>query len=139
MNARLMKIKGSICRLDWQEFNELEKWLRKRREKMWKAERLKRKKEHEESIRALSKGTLVTFTDSRYELCGKVGKIVRHIERNSIRTVVDFGKELGIWHAPRSQLSANISESRINQLKMSKNLSGILNKALSKMQGETNA
>lgn len=133
-NEKLAKIKRSICRLDWQEFNELEKWLRKRREIMWKTERLKRKREHEESIKALPKGALVTPTDSRYEICGKVGRVVRHLERNSTRTVVDFGKEGGIWRIPRSQLSANVSENRINQLKMSKNLSGILNKALSKIE-----
>lgn len=131
---KLIKIKKSVCRLDWQEFNELEKWLRKRREKMWKAERLKRKKEHEESIKALSVGAMVTATDSRCELCGKVGKVVRHLERNSNRTVVDFGKEIGIWRIPRIQLTANISENNINQLKMCKNLSGIVNKALSKIE-----
>ena len=133
-NEKLIKIKRSVCRLDWQEFNELEKWLRKRREIMWKTERLKRKREHEESIKALPKGALVTPTDSRYEICGKVGKVIRHLEKNSNRTVVDFGEEIGIWRIPRSQLSADVSKNNINQLKMCRNLSGVMNKALSKIE-----
>jgi len=128
-NEKLTKVKRLICRLDWQEFNELEKWLRKRRDKMWVAERLKRRREHEDSIKLLPAGTLVVHTHSGYDLCGKVGKIVRHLERNSTRTVVDFDED-GLWRIPRSNLSANISEERLRDLKMCKNLSGIVNKAL---------
>jgi len=131
-NERLTKIKRLISRLEWEEFTELEKYMRKSQEKKWQKERLKRKLEHEESIKKLSSGTEVTCTDSRDELCGRIGKIVRHLERNSNRTVVDFGK-LGIWRIPRSRLSANVGENRINQLKMCKNLSGVLNKALIKI------
>ena len=136
-NDKLTKIRSSICRLDYQELGTLESWLRKRIQKMWPVERVKRKRAHEESIKALPKGTIVVFTDSRHKFCGKVGKIVRHLGRNSNRTAVDF-QEIGIWHIPRVQLSANVSEDRIKGLKVCKNLSGVLNKVFSKMQGETN-
>jgi len=139
-SERLAKIKRSICRLDWQEFQEVEDWLRKRKSKMWHAERLRIKKEHEESIKVLPEGTKVVCTDSNPLFCGKIGKVVRHLKKNSCRTAVDFGKEMGVYHVPRYHLSTDISEDRINLMKkgqqVCRNLSGVLSKVLSNMEAK---
>ncbi len=132
MEDRMTKVNRIVSRFDWDEFNKFEKWMRKKRDKMWEAERLKRKIEHEETIRALPAGTIVACTDSRSNLCGLKGRIIRHLGRGSSRTVVDF-EEMGIWHVPRRLLITRIDKEKLNQLKMSRNLSGILNKALSKI------
>ena len=133
-DKELLKAKSAIYQLDYRELGILESWLRKRIQKMWPIERAKRKKEHDGSIKALPKGTMVVFTDSRHEFCGKVGEIVRHLGRNSNRTAVDFGKEIGVWHVPRVNLSSDINAGRISGLKTCRYVGRTLNKVLSNLK-----
>jgi len=132
MNNKLTSIKRSISHLQPEDIRELYRWMRKKDDEAWRKIRLKRKQEHMDRIKALPAGTKVIFTNSRYDLCGKIGTIVRHLERGSVRTVVDFG-EAGKWRALRTDLDANVSKERIQSLRMCKNLGTVLNKALNKI------
>ena len=131
-SKKLTSLKMSIAKLDYLQMMDLYSWLRKKKEDAWKKKRAEDIQEHCDKISSLPEGTLVVFTDGRYDFCGQVGKIVRHLGRGSPRTLVDFG-ESGKWHVPRKDIDDNVSEEKIKGLIGNRNLSRGLTKVLSQM------
>jgi len=136
---RLKKAKSTVARLDWSDFQKLEKYFKIRRDVLWKAHRAKKIKEKEDEIRSLPPGTKVIHTDTRYEIGGQVGIIVRHLGRGSKRTVIDFGNVIDgyqKWRVWSRNLSADVSDENIKRLNQNKRLgtfmTGILNKVIAK-------
>jgi len=133
---RLKKAKAAAYMLDWEQFLELEKYMRKRRETLWKAHRAKKIKEKEDEITSLPAGTKVVFTDTRYALGGKIATIVRHLGKGSRRTVVDFGEKIGghqCWRALRKDLSTDVSDENIKRLNQNKRLGTLMTNVLNKV------
>ena len=130
------KAKRIVARFNYKEIAEFENWLRKKRDKMCKIERVRRRQAECDAIKDLVPGTLVTVKDSRSHLCAKVGTITRHLRSSSPRTEVDFGKAIGVWRVPRSMLSFDISEEHLDQLTSCKGLSAVINKALTTVEGK---
>jgi len=136
---RLKKAKRATGKLDWEEFVALEKYMRKRRDLLWRLRRAEQTKRKEDEIRNLPSGTKVIHTDTRYEIGGQVGTIVRHLGRGSKRTIIDFGKIVDgyqRWRVWSRNLSADVSEENVKRLNQNKRLgafmTGVLNKVISK-------
>jgi len=131
-NEKLTKIKRQIARLEYSDICELYKWLIKKKEDAWKKERIKRKQEYDEKIKALSPGTEVVATEMADDLAGLIGKVVYHLGRGSPRTLVDFG-EKGKWNVPRRMLSDNITEEHIKQIKRHNQINVNFNRVFSRV------
>jgi len=135
-NDRLKKAKNAVAKLDWKEFIELEKYMRKRRETLWKTHRAKQLEEKENEIRSLPPGTKVVHTDTRYVIGGQVGTIVRHLGCGSRRTLIDFGKVVDgyqRWRIWSRNLSADVSEENIKRLNGNKRLGKVMTNMLNKV------
>lgn len=129
IKKRIAKIKSQIRLLEYAQVVELFKWVEKKKDEMWREVRIMKIKEKEDEVRSLPIGAKVVFKDARYEICGTVGKIIKHLGRGSNRTSVDFGKK-GTWRVPSRELSADTKEEHIKQLIQNKKLSHVLNRAL---------
>ena len=125
MDKKLTRIKQQISRLDYEQLTELSKYLTKKKEDAWKQRRAQKVANHSERIKSLPAGSKVVFTDSRYDLCGEIGTIVKHLGRGSFRTTIDFGL-LKIWRCPRRDLSEDISEEHITRLKAARKASAAI-------------
>lgn len=126
MDKKLTKIKQQISRLDHAQLIELNKYLSKKKEDAWKQKRAQEAAAHDLKICSLPRGAKVVFTDSRYDLCGKIGIKERDLSRGSSRTTVVFGTTR--WNCPRRNLSTNISEENIIRLKAARSASAALNR-----------
>ena len=132
MDKKLTRIKQQISRLDYGQLSELSNYLAKKKNDAWKNRRAQEAKDHDFKIIALPRGSKLVFTDSRYDLCGKIGIKEKDLSRGSTRTVVVFGTTR--WTCPRKDLSTDLREENIRRLKAahaaSAALSGIFNKAV---------
>ncbi|MBA7661847.1 hypothetical protein ES703_69867 [subsurface metagenome] len=137
MDKKLTRIKQQISRLEYRQLSELSKYLSKKKEDAWKQKRAQEAIAHSEKIKSLPAGAKVVFADSRYDLCGEIGIIKRHLGRGSSRTTVDFGV-LKIWNCPRRELSANISEENITRLKAARKASAAIHGIFFNAVGKTN-
>ena len=132
MDKKLTKIRGMIYCLDYEQLTELSKYVSKKKDEAWRRKRAQEAKDHSFKIVALPRGSKLIFTDSRYDLCGKIGIKEKDLSRGSTRTTVVFGTTR--WNCPRKDLSTDISEENIRRLKAahaaSAALSGIFSKAI---------
>lgn len=131
MDKKLTRIKQQISRLEYRQLSELSKYLSKKKDEAWKKVRAQDAKDHDLKIVSLPRGSKLVFTDSRYDLCGKIGIKERDLSRGSNRTTVIFGTTR--WNCPRVDLSTDLREENIRRLKAghaaSAALSGIFSKA----------
>lgn len=125
MDKKLTRIKQQISRLDYGQLTELSKYLSKRKEDAWRQKRTQGAAIHDGRIKSLPAGTKIVFTDSRYDLCGMIGTIKRHLGRGSKRSSIDFG-DLKTWYCPRRDLSSDISEENITRLKAARHASAAI-------------
>ncbi len=124
MDKKLTRIKQQISRLEYRQLSELSKYLSKKKDEAWRKVRAQDAKNHDLKIVALPRGSKLVFTDSRYDLCGKIGIKERDLSRRSSRTTVVFGTTR--WNCPRKDLSTDLSEENIRRLKAAHSASAAL-------------
>jgi len=128
----LTKIKIQLAKLDSSELKEFRGWLNKKIGQKQREEHQKAIEEHDRRIKSLSAETEVMYTNSTFKLAGYIGKVVRHMRKN---TVVDFN-ELGIWRIPRVHLTTDINKEKADNLKMSYRTSQKLTSVFRKMTAD---
>jgi len=134
MDKKLTRIKQQISRLEYRQLSELDKYLSKKKDEAWRRIRAQEAKDRNLKIVALPRGSKLIFTDSRYDLCGKIGIKERDLSRGSNRTTVIFGTTR--WNCPRKDLSTDISEENIRRLTAARSASAALNRMFSGALGD---
>lgn len=129
---KLTKIKRLISRLSHEELSNLSSFLSKKKNEAWLKLRAEKIQKHNDEISSLPVGSIILFTDTRYDQAGLVGKITGHGRK---RTYVEI--EGQVWHCSRNMLSTDITKESIMRVMAARKTATAMNKIFSKAVNRT--
>ncbi|GAG84917.1 unnamed protein product, partial [marine sediment metagenome] len=104
----------------FEELCELEKYVRKTKDRKSRQEYQEKTLKEYNRLRALEPGTRVVIKETRDSFAGKTGNIDRHLGGKSQRTLVVLDEKINSYNCyriPTSWLSDDLSETNLNRIK----------------------